>query len=106
MTTMRVPYENSAWRRTGPRSGLRHSVLPGFGLTLGFSLAFLSAIILIPIMALVLKAASLPLSDIWEIAASRRALASYRLTFGASLLAASINAVFGLIIAWTLVRYE
>jgi len=82
------------------------SVLPGFGLTLGLTGIFLTLIVLIPIAALVLKAASLPPSDFWRIATEPRAIASYRLTFGASLLAASFNAVFGLIIAWSLVRYR
>jgi len=82
------------------------SVLPGFGLTLGFSGAFLAAIVLIPLAALVLKGASLPPSEFWRIATEPRALASYRLTFGASLLAASLNAVFGFVIAWSLVRYS
>lgn len=82
------------------------SVLPGFGLTLGISGAFLATIVLIPIAALVLKAGSLPLAEFWRIATEPRALASYRLTFGASLLAASLNAVFGFIIAWSLVRYR
>ena len=82
------------------------SVLPGFGMTLGFAGIFLTAIVLIPMAALVIKGASLPLEEFWRIATEPRALASYRLTFGASLIAASINAVFGFIIAWTLVRYD
>jgi sulfate transport system permease protein len=81
-------------------------VLPGFGLTLGFTAAFLTLIVLIPVAALVLKAASLAPAEFWRIVSEPRALASYRLTFGASLLAAAINAVFGLIIAWSLVRYR
>jgi sulfate transport system permease protein len=85
---------------------MRPSVMPGFGLTLGFTGAFLAVIVLIPIAALVLKAASVPPAELWRIATSPRALASYRLSFGASFLAASLNAVFGLIIAWTLVRYR
>jgi sulfate/thiosulfate transport system permease protein len=88
------------------RPWLSPSVLPGFGLTLGFAGTFLTLIVLIPIAALVLKAASLPLTDFWRIATEPRALASYRLTFGASLLAATINAIFGLIVAWSLVRYR
>ncbi len=82
------------------------SVLPGFGLTLGFAATFLSLIVLIPLGALIVQAASVPLPEIWTIATEPRALASYRLTFGAALLAASLNAVFGLVIAWTLVRYD
>jgi sulfate transport system permease protein len=80
--------------------------LPGFGLTLGFAGAFLAAIVLIPMAALIMKAASLPLEDFWRIATEPRALASYRLTFGASFVAAALNAVFGFMIAWTLVRYR
>ena len=83
------------------------SVLPGFGLTFGFTTFFLCAIVLLPLAALVLMAASMHLARLrctWSLSA--RALGSYRLSFGASLLAASINLVFGFIIAWTLVRYE
>jgi sulfate/thiosulfate transport system permease protein len=82
------------------------SVLPGFGLTLGFAGIFLASIVLIPMAALIIKASSLPLEDFWRIATEPRAVASYRLTFGASLIAASLNAVFGFIIAWCLVRYR
>jgi sulfate/thiosulfate transport system permease protein len=88
------------------RPWVNASVLPGFGLTLGFTGVFLSLIVLIPIAALVLKAASLPLTEFWRIATEPRAMASYRLSFGAALLAASLNAIFGLIIAWSLVRYR
>jgi sulfate/thiosulfate transport system permease protein len=91
---------------TTARTWVNASVLPGFGLTLGFTGIFLSLIVLIPITALVLKAASLPLADFWRIATEPRAMASYRLSFGGALLAASLNAVFGLIIAWSLVRYR
>jgi len=82
------------------------SVLPGFGLTLGFTTCFLSAIVLLPLAALVLKTASMSWSDFVTVILSPRALASYRLSFGASLVAALINTVFGFIVAWTLVRYE
>jgi len=82
------------------------SVLPGFGLTFGFTTFFLSAIVLLPLAALVLSAAEMHWSDFLRVVSSPRALGSYRLSFGASLLAASINVVFGFIIAWTLVRYE
>ena len=85
---------------------MQPSVLPGFGLTIGTTCAFLGLIVLIPIAALVLKAGSLPLPELWRIATEPRALASYRLSIGASLLAASLNAVFGLAIAWSLVRYR
>jgi sulfate transport system permease protein len=82
------------------------SVLPGFGLTFGFTTFFLSAIVLLPLAALVLSAAEMHWSDFLRVVSSPRALGSYRLSFGASLLAATINVVFGFIIAWTLVRYE
>jgi len=90
-----------------PQTSFRQpSVLPGFGLTFGFTTFFLSAIVLIPLAALVLMAASMQWSEFLRVVLSARALGSYRLSFGASLLAASINLVFGFIIAWTLVRYE
>ena len=82
------------------------SVLPGFGLTFGFTTFFLSAIVLLPLAALVLNAASMEWSEFWRVISDPRAVGSYRLSFGASLLAASINLVFGFAIAWTLVRYE
>jgi sulfate/thiosulfate transport system permease protein len=88
---------------------MRHAqptVLPGFGLTLGFTTFFLSAVVLLPLAALVLLAASTPLHQLFDAIASPRALASYELSFGGALLAASINLVFGFIIAWTLARYE
>ena len=88
------------------RGRVSPSVLPGFGLTLGFAGLFLTFIVLIPMAALIMRAGSLPLDEFWRIATEPRALASYRLTFGASFLAACVNAVFGFIIAWTLVRYE
>src|SRR5499426_15858 len=90
----------------GAQGWVRPSVLPGFGLTLGFASLFITAIVLIPMAALVIKGASLPLEEFWRIATEPRALASYRLTFGASLIAAIINSVFGFIVAWTLVRYR
>jgi sulfate/thiosulfate transport system permease protein len=88
------------------RGWVSPSVLPGFGLTLGFAGLFLTFIVLIPLAALIIRAGSLPLDELWRIATEPRALASYRLTFGASFLAACVNAVFGFIIAWSLVRYE
>jgi sulfate transport system permease protein len=82
------------------------SVLPGFGLTLGFSVFFLCALVLIPLTALVMKTATMGWRDFVDVLFDPRVLASFRLSFGASFLAAMINAVFGFIIAWTLVRYE
>ena len=81
-------------------------VLPGFGLSLGVTLVYLSLLILLPLSGLVFKSSSLDWAQFWDVASGERALASYRVTFGASLLAALINAVFGLIVAWVLVRYS
>jgi sulfate/thiosulfate transport system permease protein len=82
------------------------SVLPGFGLTFGFTTFFLGAVVLLPLSALVIRTALTDWNHFVDVVFSARALASYRLSFGASLLAASINAVFGFIIAWTLIRYD
>src|ERR1035438_9493938 len=81
-------------------------VLPGFGLTMGFTLCYLSAVVLFPFAALVIRTLELSWSDFWRLATTDRALAAYRLTFGASLIAAVANAVFGTLLAWVLVRYE
>ncbi len=83
----------------------RHSVLPGFNLALGYTLLYLGLIVLIPLSAAFIKTASLSWPAFWETVTSPRVVASYRLSFGASALAALINAVFGLIVAWVLVRY-
>jgi sulfate transport system permease protein len=83
-----------------------HSVLPGFGLTLGFSLFYLSLVVLIPLAALGLKAASFGWASLWTATTSPRALASFRLSFGTAAAGALVNAVFGLIVAWVLVRYR
>ena len=84
----------------------RQSVLPGFGLTMGFTLLYLSLIVLIPLSGLFLKSATLSWPEFWKTVSDPRVVASYRLTFGASLVGALINAVFGLIVAWVLVRYS
>ena len=81
-------------------------ILPGFGLTLGFTVFYLGVIVLLPLSATFWNASSLGLAEFWEVATSPRALASYRITFGVSLLAALVNGVFGVIVAWMLVRYE
>ncbi len=83
----------------------RHSVLPGFDLALGFALLYLSLIVLVPLSAAFLKSFTLTWPQFIEATTTPRVLASYRLTFGASLLAALVNAVFGFIVAWVLVRY-
>jgi sulfate/thiosulfate transport system permease protein len=82
------------------------SVLPGFGLALGWTLFYLSLIVLLPLSTIFIKSAALKWTDFWSIVSSPRAVASYRLSFGASLAAAIINAVFGLLVAWILVRYR
>ena len=84
---------------------MKQRVLPGFGLSLGTTLVYLSLLVLLPLSALAFKASTLSVEQFWSIATGERALAAYRVTFGASLLAALINAVFGLIVAWVLVRY-
>jgi len=82
------------------------SPLPGFGLTLGFTTFFLSAVVLLPLAALVIRAFEIPPGELFGLLTDERALASYRLSFGAAALAAGINAVFGFIVAWSLVRYD
>jgi sulfate transport system permease protein len=83
-----------------------HSVLPGFGVTLGYTLLYLSLIVLVPLSALFLRAAGLSWHEFARAVSEPRVLASYRLTFGAALLGAAVNAVFGFVVAWTLVRYR
>ncbi|MCX6917608.1 MAG: sulfate ABC transporter permease subunit CysT [Verrucomicrobia bacterium] len=84
----------------------KFNVLPGFGLTMGFTLFYLSAIVLIPFAGLVVRTLDLSWADFWRLATAPRAMAAYRLTFGASLIAAVANATFGTLLAWVLVRYE
>ena len=81
-------------------------VLPGFNLSLGYTLVYLSLLVLIPLAATFIKTASLSLDQFWAVISSPRVVASYKLSFGASLLAAAINVVFGLLLAWSLVRYS
>ncbi|HXF27147.1 MAG TPA: sulfate ABC transporter permease subunit CysT [Bryobacteraceae bacterium] len=84
----------------------QRSVLPGFGLTMGITILYLSLIVLIPLSALFFKTATIPWARFWAIVTDPRAIASYKLTLGASFAGAAVNAVFGFIVAWTLVRYE
>jgi sulfate/thiosulfate transport system permease protein len=86
-------------------SGVNKRVLPGFGLSLGFTLVYLSLIVLIPLSAVFLKTTTMSWQEFLNAVASPRVVASYKLTFGASFLAAAINAVFGLLLAWGLTRY-
>jgi len=85
---------------------VKPSVIPGFGVALGFTLTYLSLIVLIPLAGLVFKTASLGWHDFWQLATDPRTIAALKVSFGISLLAAAINAVFGLIVTWVLVRYE
>jgi sulfate transport system permease protein len=84
----------------------RHSVLPGFRLTLGYTLLYLTLIVLIPLSATFIKTFTLTWPEFWAEVTSPRVVASYKLSFGISLLAALINVVFGLLVAWVLVRYR
>lgn len=85
----------------------RHSVLPGFGLSMGFTLFYMALMVLIPLAGLVLFTAQMSFAEFWEKAVSdARVVAAYRLSFGASLIAALLNGFFGLIVAWVLVRYS
>ena len=99
-----APIAHSA-RKAG-WSFVKPSVIPGFGLTFGYTLTYLSLIVLIPVIALFLKAATTPLDKIIQIATSRRTLAALEVSFGSSLVAALVNVVFGVIVAWVLVRYR
>lgn len=81
-------------------------VLPGFHITLGFTLVYLSLIVLIPLSALVFKTLNLTWEQFWQAVTAPRVIASYKLTFGASLIAALVNAIFGMLLAWVLVRYQ
>ncbi len=82
-----------------------HNVLPGFNISLGFTIFYLSLIVLIPLSAAFIKTSTLSLHEFWVAVASPRVLASYKLTFGAALIGALINAFFGLLTAWVLTRY-
>ena len=84
----------------------KHSVLPGFGITLGFTLAYLGLIVLISLSAVIWKTTDLTLLQFWQTISEPRVVASLKLSFGASLIAATVNAVFGLVLAWALVRYS
>lgn len=89
----------------GSSRGGSKKVLPGFNLTLGYTVLYLSLIVLIPLSALVFKTFTLSWDQFWAAVSSPRVVASYRLTFGASFIAAAVNVVFGLLVAWVLVRY-
>ena len=80
-------------------------VLPGFGLSTGLTVLYLSVVVLLPLSTLALRQSALSWGELWPIVASPRALASYRLSFGASFIAAAVNVVFGVLVAWVLARY-
>jgi sulfate transport system permease protein len=84
----------------------RRGVLPGFGLSTGFTVLYLCLVVLVPLSTLALRSSALSWADAWRVVASPRALAAYRLSFGASLAAASANVVFGVLVAWVLARYR
>ena len=90
----------AGWRFRQP------SIIPGFGLTLGFSLVYLTLIILIPLAGLVWRSAALGWNDFWSIATDYRTLHSLQISFGTALIAALVNVVFGTVVAWVLVRYQ
>jgi sulfate transport system permease protein len=84
----------------------RQNILPGFGMTMGFTLMYLSLVVLVPLAALFVKASTLSWSSFWDTVGDRRVLAAFRLTLGASLVGGVVNTVFGIILAWVLVRYR
>lgn len=84
----------------------RRSILPGFGLSMGITVTYLSLLVLVPLSMMFLKSATLGPREFWAVVSSPRAVASYKLSFGASAIAAGINAVFGVLVAWVLVRYR
>jgi sulfate/thiosulfate transport system permease protein len=97
---------SAAASAANPWQWRRPSVLPGFGLAMGYTLLYLSLIVLIPLSATFFKSATLGWEAFWATVSAPRVLASLRLSFGASLIGAAINAVFGLLVAWVLVRYR
>jgi sulfate transport system permease protein len=84
----------------------RRSVLPGFGLSMGYTIAYLSLIVLIPLAGLAISSASLGWTEFWRIATDQRVLKALQLSFGAAMIAAIVNTVFGVLVAWVLVRYR
>lgn len=101
-STLPGPGPNSARARRTSRSG----VLPGFGLSMGYCVLYLSVLVLIPLATLPIKAMELDWLQLWQVITAPRVLASFRLTFGTALVAALVNLVFGLLVAWVLVRYR
>jgi len=91
---------------TARRKRSRPGVLPGFGISMGYTVLYLSLLVLIPLAALPIKSAGLGWDGFWDTVTAPRVVASYRLTFGAALVAALVNLVFGMLVAWVLVRYR
>ncbi len=98
MTAAAQPSVRHTWRR--------RSVLPGFGLSLGYTVTYLSLIVLIPLAGLGLRSAAMGWSDFWAVALDERVVKALQLSFGAAMVAAIVNTVFGVIVAWVLVRYR
>jgi sulfate transport system permease protein len=96
----------AASRKRALLRGWRPGVLPGFGLTLGITVAYLTAIVLLPLGAMILKTAGLGWGELWATISSPRALAAYKLSFGGALIAGGVNTVAGFLLAWILVRYD
>lgn len=105
MTSASNPAANGA---QAPFAARRNSpgVLPGFGISMGYAVLYLSVLVLIPLAALPIKSAGLGWQGFWDAVTAPRVLASYKLTFGASFIAALVNLVFGTVVAWVLVRYR
>jgi sulfate transport system permease protein len=106
MSTLTTPLGAGSASRRRPARRRRFGVLPGFGLSMGYALLYLSLLVLIPLATLPIKSAELGFAGFWEAVSAPRVVASFKLTFGASAIAAFVNLVFGLIVAWSLVRYE
>ena len=99
-STLALPLPTGAGEKRKPRR-----VLPGFGLSLGYAVTYLSLLVLIPLSAVFFKTATLGWERFWHVVTEPRVVASYKLSFGTSLMAAGLNAIFGLLLAWSLVRY-
>src|SRR5437899_5026780 len=102
----RVPGSAAAVKRLRRSPWVEHSILPGFGVSLGITLAYLGAIVVLPLVALAIRPWELGLAGVWHALAAPRVAAALRLSFGLSALAALLNAPLGILLAWTLTRYE
>src|SRR5260370_41183606 len=103
-TSMASPVAAVEIKKPAPRR-LPQRVLTGFGLTLGYTMVYLSLLVLIPLSAVFIRSLGLGWGHFWDVVTAPRVIASLRLSFGASLIAALINVIFGLLVAWVLVRY-